>query len=223
MTGDEITLYAWYRSSSSWRVRLALNLKQIPYKLIPIDLEKGGQIDPAFLRLNPKGQVPVLQIDGEVLTQSVAILEYLEETRPQHPLLPKDPYQRAEVRRLVQTITAGIQPHQVLTGLYLPDHVPVEWNFARSLDWAGHWIEKGFAGLETMLAQTSGKYCVGDAVTLADCCLVPQVYNAKLRHVDLDPYPTIRRVFEALSELEPFKKAHPSAQPDCTEEYKKVF
>lgn len=116
---NEVVLHAWYRSSPSWRVRTALAWKNIDFKVIPVNLEAGQQQDPEFLKKNPKGQVPVLEIDGEVLTQSVAIMEYLEETRPHRPLLPKDPKLRAEVRKIVEAITAGIHPHQVSLFVYL--------------------------------------------------------------------------------------------------------
>ncbi|GAV06021.1 hypothetical protein RvY_16062-2 [Ramazzottius varieornatus] len=161
-SSESVTLYGWFRSSCSWRVRIALAWKGIKYENIPVSLQKGQQHSQEFLAKNPLGQVPALCIDGFVLTQSVAILEYLEETRPNNPLLPKEPKSRAQVRRIVETIVSGIQPHQNLPGLDIPPGTPDEWKLAWSKEWAQMHIKKGFAALEQMLKESPGKYCVGD-------------------------------------------------------------
>eukprot|EP00667_Euglena_gracilis_P014579 EG_transcript_15105 len=192
-------LYSYWRSSSAWRVRIALAWKAIPYETRAVNLLWGEQGSEAYLRLNPSGRVPALHIDGVCLTQSLAIIEYLEETRPQRPLLPRDAAQRAVVRALALEIVADIQPLQNTAVLRHRSAVPAE-----QAQWAAHWIDQGLRRLEATLATTAGRYCVGDVVTLADVMLVPQLYNAHRFGVDVAPYPTVRRVGEALAELPEF-------------------
>ncbi|GIY52113.1 probable maleylacetoacetate isomerase 1 [Caerostris darwini] len=160
-----------------------------------------------FLKLNPLGQVPALIINGNVLTQSCAILEYLEETVPHPPLLPKDPVYAAEVRKIVDVITSGIQPLQ-------NDRV-LRYVGEKSNKWAKHWIHSGFENLERILQKTHGKYCVGNDVTLADVCLVPQVFRASQFQVDLLNFPIIRNISQRLNRLSAFSDTHPFQQPDC--------
>ncbi|OQV22959.1 putative Maleylacetoacetate isomerase [Hypsibius exemplaris] len=207
---DMVVLHGTGYSSCSWRVRIALALKGIPFKNVPVNLKTLSQKNEEFLRINPMGQVPALCIDGLVLTQSVAILEYLEESRPAHPLLPAGLRERALVRRIVETIASGIQPHQNFAGGTVPPGIPEKYKVAWEWEWGKMWIEKGFQGLEQMVKESSGKYCVGDAITLADVCLVPQVYNAKVAKVDMTAYPTLVKVNDALLELDAFRDTHPS-------------
>ncbi|CAN7941603.1 unnamed protein product, partial [Ixodes hexagonus] len=157
-------------------------------------------------------QLPVLEIDGEYLSQSLAIIEYLEEKYPEPRLLPEDPLLRAKVRAIAQLIASGIQP---LQNLAVISRIEQE----KRTEWSTHYITKGFKALEAILSKTAGKYCVGDSVTVADTCLVPQVNNAKRLRVDMTPYPTIVRVNTALVQLPAFKIAHPSRQPDVPENY----
>lgn len=156
-------------------------------------------------------EVPTLRIDGHFLTQSMAILEYLEEKHPSHPLLPKDPYQRHLVRQIAQIIVADIQPVQNLR--VMKKMSPTE--TAPREEWALHWITEGFKAVEAVLSKSAGRCCVGDEVTFADCCLVPQVYNARRFKVDMSQFPIINRLDAVLLELPAFKQAHPSAQPDA--------
>lgn len=176
-------------------------------------LKDGGQqFSDEFKKLNPMGYVPALVIDGHTLADSLSIIEYLDETRPDPPLLPRDdPFKKALARQVSQTIASGIQPIQNLSVLkYLGDE--------RKTEWGHHWINKGFCNLEKILERTSGKYCVGDEITMADLCLVPQVYNANRFKVDMSQFPVISRINDDLSKLEAFKASHPSKQPDCPEE-----
>lgn len=185
-------LYSYWRSSCSWRVRICLNLKEIPYDIKPISLIKSGgeQHCNEYREVNPMEQVPgiylvlvsvhlkiiknilALQIDGHTLVESLAIMHYLEETRPQRPLLPQDFHKRAKTRELCEIIASGIQPLQNLIVLI---HVGEE----KKKEWAQHWITRGFRAVEKLLSTSAGKYCVGDEITLADCCLIPQVFNAR--------------------------------------------
>ncbi|XP_055534425.1 probable maleylacetoacetate isomerase 2 [Wyeomyia smithii] len=207
----DVVLYSFWRSSCTWRVRNALNLKKILYDLKPIDLYKSGggeQFKDEFRQLNPMQQVPALTIDGNTIIESMAILHYLEETRPEIPLLPQDKLQRAKVREICEVITSGIQPFQnSSTFAYIGKE--------KSLEWAQYWIARGFRAVEQLLAVSAGKYCLGDQITLADCCLVPQVFNARLYKVDLDPYPTIIRIDGELAKHPAFQAAHPYNQVDC--------
>lgn len=202
-------LYTYFRSSCSWRVRIALALKNIEYEQAPVNLIKDGgqQLSKEFTEMNPMQQVPSLQIDGITLSQSLAIIQYLDETRPKPKLLPEDAKKRAHVRMISDLIASGIQPLQNLTILQrLGD--------GERLGWAQSHITKGFNALEQILQNTAGRYCVEDEVSMADLCLVPQVYNAERFKVDLTPFPTITRINHALMELEAFQVSHPSQQPD---------
>lgn len=210
---EKPVLYSYFRSSCSWRVRIALALKGIEYDLVPVNLIKDGgqQLASDYRTVNPMLQVPALTIDGITLGQSLAIIQYLDETRPTPRLLPQDPKKRAQVRMISDHIVSGIQPLQNLAVL---KQVGEE----KMLSWAQHYITRGFQALEQILQGTAGKYCVEDQVSMADLCLVPQVYNADRFKVDLSPYPTITRINQALLELEAFKQTHPSRQPDTPPE-----
>ncbi|XP_006036016.1 maleylacetoacetate isomerase isoform X1 [Alligator sinensis] len=205
-------LYSYFRSSCSWRVRIALALKGITYDQVPVNLLKDGgqQLAAEFQVVNPMQQVPALKIDGITLSQSLAIIEYLEETRPNPRLLPQDQKKRAQVRMISDHIVSGIQPLQNLAVLQRVGE--------KKLEWAQHYITNGFQALERILKNTAGRYCVGDEVSMADLCLVPQVYNAERYKVDLALYPTITRINKTLLELEAFQVSHPTKQPDTPAE-----
>ncbi|XP_068607669.1 maleylacetoacetate isomerase isoform X3 [Brachionichthys hirsutus] len=200
-------LHGYFRSSCSWRVRIAFALKGIEYDQVPVNLIKdGGQQQ--FKTLNPMQQVPAVEIDGMILSQSLAVIQYIDETRPGHPLLPADLKKRAQVRMISDLIASGIQPLQV-KNLYVIQKIGAE-----KVQWSQHFINRGFQALEPVLKETAGKYCVGDEISMADICLVPQVYNAERFKVDLEEYPTIKRLNQALLDVEAFKVSHPSRQPD---------
>ncbi|XP_053553345.1 maleylacetoacetate isomerase isoform X3 [Bombina bombina] len=190
----------------------ALALKGIEYEHRFINLIKDGgqQLSDEYKEVNPMQQVPALRIDGITLSQSLAIIEYLEETRPNPPLLPKDPKKRAQVRMISDHIASGIQPLQNLSALQRIGNTKDEW--------AQYFIIRGFQALEKILKDTAGRYCVGDEVTMADLCLVPQVANAERFKIDLTPYPTITRINQSLLQLEAFQVSHPSRQPDTPPE-----
>ncbi|NP_001230567.1 maleylacetoacetate isomerase [Sus scrofa] len=213
MQAGKPILYSYFRSSCSWRVRIALALKNIDYEIVAINLIKDGgqQFSKEFQALNPMKQVPALKIDGITLSQSLAIIEYLEETRPTPRLLPQDPKKRAQVRMISDLLASGIQPLQNLSVL---NQVGKE----NQLTWAQRVIAPGFNALEQILQSTAGKYCMGDEVSMADLCLVPQVANAERYKVDLSPYPTISRINKSLLALEAFQVSHPSRQPDTPPE-----
>lgn len=213
-----LTLYSYFRSSASYRVRIALELKGLAYEIVPVHLlEDGGrQLQDAYRAINPSALVPTLR-DGDVtVTQSMAIAEYLEETRPATPLLPPGAADRARVRSLAQMIACEIHPLNNLRVLnYLRDSLQTS-DAARSA-WYRHWIGLGLTSIEQVLARSSqaGQCCHGDAPGLADCFLVPQVFNAQRFDVDLAPYPSVRRIAEHCAGLPPFIAAHPARQPDA--------
>ena len=211
-----IILHGYYRSSASFRVRIALNLKGLAYSHAPHHLRQGKQHDPEYLRLNPQGLVPALEDGGRVLTQSLAIVEYLDETHPSPPLLPGNAMDRAHVRALAQIVACDIHPIDNLRVLrYLRQ--PIGADEAMVQAWYNHWIALGFDAIEAILAHDprTGRFCHGDAAGLADICLVPQVVNAGNFKLDLTPYPTIRRIFDACMALDAFADAHPARQPDA--------
>jgi maleylacetoacetate isomerase len=207
-------LYDYWRSSAAYRVRLALNFKGLSYEQIAIDLRKGAQREPAFLALNPQGLVPVLDDDGAILTQSLPILNYLEERYPEPALLPRDSPGRARSRAIAVAIACEIHPLNNLRVLqYLERELGLD--EGQRMAWYRHWIVEGFGPLESMIARSAGEFCVGDFPSLADLCLVPQVYNARRYQCDLEPYPIIRRIDERCREIEAFERAAPERQPDA--------
>jgi maleylacetoacetate isomerase len=213
-----LELYSYFRSSAAFRVRIALNLKELPYDSVPVHLLRAGgeQHSEAFVRLNPAQLVPVLNTGSLVLTQSLAIMEYLEETHPQPALLPADAAGRARVRALALGIACDIHPLNNLRVLqYLGSRLQLP--EAERGEWSRHWIELGFAAIERMLAQggPTGGFCHGETPTLADCCLVPQAFNAQRVKLPLGPYPTISRIFEHCMRLPAFERAAPPAQKDA--------
>lgn len=211
-----LTLHGYFRSSAAWRVRIALELKGIPAAHAFRHLRKGEQSAPEFLALNPQGLVPALDVPGQgVLTQSLAIVEWLEETQPGPRLLPSDPWARARVRALAQVIACDTHPIQNLRVLqYLKRELKQE---QAAIDaWARHWIALGLDAVEARLAEPgSGRFCHGDAPGLADLCLVPQLGNARRFGTDLSAYPRVLAVEAACNALPAFQRAAPEAQPDA--------
>ncbi|MRW85719.1 maleylacetoacetate isomerase [Pseudoduganella sp. FT26W] len=211
-------LYTYFRSSAAYRVRIALNLKGIGYDAVPVHLLRNGgeQLSDAYRAVNPAMLLPALEDDGNVIGQSLAIIEYLEETQPQAPLLPADPASRARVRALALTVAADTHPLGNLRVLkYLTGELKVTDDV--KLAWQQHWLRTGLSALEALLAgdPRSGRYSHGDTPTLADCCLVPQVFSALRFGVDMAPYPTVMRIHAACAELPAFQQAHPAQQPDA--------
>jgi maleylacetoacetate isomerase len=212
----KLTLYTYWRSSASHRVRIALGYKGLPYEPVFVNLLAGEQRREEYKRLNPMGYLPCLDVDGTKFVESTAILELLEELYPDPPLLPKKPEDRARVRALVQIVNSGIQPLQNLTVL---DRVGDDKE--RRLEWIGHFMTRGLAAWEALATRfaeetgSKGPYAYGDTFTSADVLLIPQLYAARRFGVDLSPYPTILRVDEATRDLPFVKAAHPDAQPDA--------
>jgi len=209
-------LYGYFRSSAAFRVRIALNLKGVAYEAVPVDLLGDDQFAAGFTAVNPQARVPALAVGDRVLVQSMAILEWLEETYPQPPILPADPFARARVRGLADLIACDIHPLDNLAVMrYLAG--PLGQDKAAERAWYRHWIVVGFTALEAMLAASAetGRFCHGDAPGLADICLVPQVFNAQRARIDLAPYPTLMRVFDACMAEPAFDAAQPSKQPEA--------
>jgi maleylpyruvate isomerase len=211
------TLYGYFRSSAAYRVRIALNLKDLDFDQVPVNLIKGEQRSETFRAHNPQGLVPALVTDdGTTLTQSLAICEYLDERHPEPPLLPAEPSDRARVRALAQLVACEIHPLNNLRVLkYLVHELKVGDEAKQA--WYRHWVTSGFDALEAMLSREagSGDFCHGDTPGLADICLVPQVYNAERFECDLSAYPRIRRIVANCRALPTFQRAAPEAQPDA--------
>ena len=212
-----LLLYGYWRSSSAYRVRIALNLKGLAYRQQAVHLVRGGgeQHGAAYRAVNPLGLVPALRHGAQTIVQSVAICEYLEETFPEIPLLPADPAGRSRVRALVQTVCSEIQP---LNNLGVTNWLKSDLGLddAAIRRWYAHWIERGFTAVEAWLAMpASGAFCHGDRPTLADCFLVPQVFNAERFDCDLERYPRIREITARCRALPAFQEAAPERQADA--------
>lgn len=207
-------LWGYWRSSAAYRVRIALELKGLEAERVEVSLARGEQLEPAYKGLNPQGLVPALEEGGRVFAQSLAILEYLEETHPEPPLLPAAPAERARVRQLGLVIACETHPLQNLRARrYLRE--AHGFDDAAEAAWTLHWIGSGLAELEALVAghPETGEFCHGDTPGLADLCLVPQLYNARRGRLDLGPYPTLLRIDESCRALDAFARAAPEAQP----------
>jgi maleylpyruvate isomerase len=207
-------LYGYWRSSSAWRVRIALAWKGIPHEYQPVHLRAGEQQAPSYLALSPLGEVPTLEWTeagvARRLSQSFAIIDYLERVHPTPPLFPADPFLAARARQLAEMVNAGIQPLQNLAVL----------NRVRELEgdaqaWARHFVSRGLAAMEALAPETAGAFLVGDAPTVADAYLVPQLYNARRFALDLTPYPTLLRAEASCEQVPAFVQAHADKQPDA--------
>jgi len=212
----QLALHGYFRSSASWRVRIALAWKQLPYTYVPVSLLKDGgeHLSDAYRAINPLQAVPTLVVDGKPLSESLAIIEFLEETCPEPALLPREPFARAQARRIAESINAGMQPLQNLRVLRKLDQ---DWQVGDDgkKAWAAHFNLVGLRALERLVQGSAGRYCVGDAVSVADLCLAPQLYGARRFGVDVTAFPTLLRIEAALMELTAFADAVPAKQPDC--------
>jgi maleylacetoacetate isomerase len=204
-------LYEYWRSSASYRVRIALNLKQVDYESRPVNLLTSEQNSDEYRAINPQGFVPMLEIDGQRLTQSLAIINYLDLRFPNQPLLPASAAERAHVVAMALTIACDIHP---LNNLRVLKYLKTELGHSQEeIDrWYAHWIGEGLPALEALAAPQAGKFLFGDAPTGADVCLVPQLYNARRYNVPLDEYPTLLRADENANKLDAFAAAHPERQ-----------
>lgn len=208
------TLHGYWRATAPYRVRIGLALKGIAYDQASVDLIAGQQREPAYRAVNAQGLTPALDLDdGTVLAQSLAILEWLDETRPEPPLLPQTPLDRAIVRRMALIVACDIHPlNNTRVGRKLSQ---MGIDQAGILDWTRGWIRDGFDALEPLVARHGGAFAFGDSPTLADCCLVPQVYSANRFELDLGPWPAIRGAAERANQHPAFQAAHPNRQPDA--------
>ena len=214
----QLALYSYWRSSSAWRVRIGLHFKGVPFDYRAVDLRAGVQFEDAHRSRNPLGQVPVLEVrDGPAvrhLAQSMAILEFLEERFPSPPLLPQDAFGRARVRMIAEMVNSGIQPWQ--------NQATQKWLRAKQpgleKEWVQHWLTRGMAALERAVSSGAGRYAHGDAVSLADVYVVPQLYGARRFGIDLGDCPTLLAVEAACSELPAFQAAEPAQQPDAPQD-----
>ena len=209
-------LYTYFRSSAAYRVRIALQLKGLHPDEAYVHLVKNEQQAPDYVKLNPLGLVPTLVDEGEVITQSLAIVEYLDETHPSPPLLPSTPAERARVRAIAQMIACDIHPIDNLRVLrYLTGVLGV--TEEQKTAWYAHWVNEGLKAIETRLDSdaATGRFCHGDAPTLADICLVPQLFNARRANIDLAPYPTLVRIEAECNALDAFAATAPGKQPDA--------
>ncbi len=210
-------LYSYFRSSAAYRLRIALELKGLDYDYVAVNLLKSEQTEDYYRSLNPIGLVPALQLNShEVLSQSVAILEWLEEQYPSPALLPTDAMARAKVRAFVNVIACDIHP---ICNLSVTHYLKSEFDADQSavLNWYRRWMSRGFAALETLTTSSGSTFSVGDSVSLADVCLIPQLYNANRFGIELEPYPKLAAVNEHCLTLEAFQRAAPEQQPDCPE------
>lgn len=215
---ESLTLYSYWRSSAAYRVRIGLNLKGLEYGIVPVHLVKGGgqQHADSYRQMNPQELVPTLCHGQRQLTQSLAILEYLDEVWPEPSLLPATARERQRARELALLVACDIHP---LNNLRVLQYFDREWNVPQPErdNWVQHWIKTGFTAMEVMLAghPSTGEFCEGNAPTIADCCLIPQVYNARRYGIDMGAYPTITRIETHCLTLPAFDAARPEQQPDA--------
>jgi maleylacetoacetate isomerase/maleylpyruvate isomerase len=209
----KLILHSAWRASAPYRVRIGLNLKGLDYDIAPVNLVKSQHHEPAYAALNPQRLLPTLEVDGRPLTQSLAILEWLDETAPEPRLLPADPFDRAMVRAMAEIVACDIHPVNNLRILRALAGLGVE-EPARDA-WIQRWIADGFTALEPMVAAHGRGFAFGDAPTMADCCLVPQVYNAERFRLDMSPFPALSAVAARAAEHPAFAAAHPNLQPDA--------
>ena len=213
---DSLKLYTYWRSSAAYRVRIALNLKGLAFESVPVHLAKDEQHGAVFKDVNPQALIPVLRHGDRVLTQSLAIMEYLDETFPERPLLPAVARDRQRARAIAGMVACDIHP---LGNLRVQQYLERELGAtqAQREGWTRHWIGEGFEAIERVLADSpaTGEFCEGDRPTIADCCLVPQVYNARRFNLDMAAFPTISRIDAACQVLEAFQAARPERQPDA--------
>ena len=210
MSIPSLTLYQYWRSSCSWRVRWALDYKGISYQKVAVNILLNEQFSPEHLVRSPKGFIPVLKVNNQYLTESLAILEWIEEQHPKPSLLPNDSFSRAQVRKLSLLITAGIQPLQNMRTLkfYSDDQ-------SRRNEWAKHFIAEGMKNFEAELQNTAGTYCYSSQLSFADLCLIPQCYNALRFGVALEQFPIIHRIYHNCLRLESYQSSVPENQPDA--------
>ncbi len=215
---DRLQLYSYWRSSASYRVRIALNLKGLDYEIVPVHLLEGGgqQHTLEYRAIQPQALVPALLHGHRIIRQSLAIIEYIDETWPDNPLLPATARDRARARAIAQAVACDIHP---LNNLRVLRYFENEWNVPppEREEWVRHWIREGFGAVENLLSEhlSTGTFCDGEQPGMADCCLIPQVFNARRFSVDLTPYPTIRRIYDACMLLPAFANARPERQPDA--------
>jgi maleylacetoacetate isomerase len=214
-----LTLYNYFRSSTSYRTRIALHYKNLEFEYKPVHLLNNGgeQHSEDYKKMNSMAEVPTLVHDGKVMGQSMAIIEYLDEVFPKNPLFPKDPFKKTRVRQFCENINSFMHPLSNLKVLqYLEKNH--QYDQAKKEEWVSHWLTKGFQALEQILKNEGGKFCFGNEVTAADMFLIPQIFSAERFKVSLEPFPLCRMINSECIKLESFKKAHPFRQPDTPEE-----
>ncbi|UXR65475.1 maleylacetoacetate isomerase [Bdellovibrio bacteriovorus] len=215
-----MVLYNYFRSSTSYRVRLALHYKELQFEYKPINLLKGEQLSADYKKINPLGGVPTLVHNGKIIPESFAIMEYLDEVFPEKPLFPNDAYTKARIRQVCEVINSFMHPMANLKTLkYMEAKHGYDQN--QKDEWAQHWVKQGLEVLETTLKEFSGTYSFGNEITMADLFLIPQLLTSQRYKVDISQYPTLVKINENCLKLESFQKAHPFAQIDTPEEFKK--
>jgi maleylacetoacetate isomerase len=209
-----LKLYSYFRSSASYRARIALHWKGLPFEYLPVHLVKDGgqQLRPEYRAINPMGHVPALDHDGFLVAETMAILQYLDDIFPGKQLFPSDPREKALTIQICEIVNSGIQP---LQNLKVTKMLDASAGKAISADFTKHWISNGMANLEKLLERTAGSFCVGDEVTAGDCFLIPQCFSSRRFGVAIEDYPHIARVEANAVKLEAFQKAHPEKQPDA--------